>query len=100
VDYIMADCTEDRQVVGEMMVDAYVALRKKYPNHELLGLVSLDEDCRGWRYSEGFWDRCLSPKEIGIKRETLFAQIHYTDALIDAENGALVMGCLNGHSQN
>lgn len=83
----MVSWAEEYDSAGEMLVGAYLDLAAKSPSHELLRLIVLDQDRRGWTYQEGFWNRCLTKEEQERPHSKIRAWTHYTFALENATKG-------------
>jgi hypothetical protein len=55
----MTDIGSDTAAELGMLIDAYLALQKKDPNHELLALGVLDDDKMGIRFTPAYALKCV-----------------------------------------
>jgi hypothetical protein len=55
----MTGIGEDTSAQLEMLIMAHIDLRKKDPGHELLALVELHPDSRGFNTTDAYMQRCV-----------------------------------------
>lgn len=82
----MGDISSDTLSQLEMLRDAYINLREKDPNHELLSLAELHEDGLGFNFTPEYAKKCVRDGE----QKKIKGYTRYTSALRDAFYGASV----------
>lgn len=79
----MSSIMDDIEAQLSMMKNAYISLREKNPNHELLQLVELHEDSFGFNLKPEYVSRCVRDTDD----HRIYGYIRYTQALKDALGG-------------
>jgi hypothetical protein len=79
----MGDIGSDTLAELEMLIDAYKDLRAKKPQHELLSMVQLHPDERGFTMNAAYFQRCVRDTD----RECIQGYARYRLALENAING-------------
>ena len=59
----MSDIGSEHESSMELMIESYLKLQNKDPNHELLSLVNIHDDKQGFSTSEKFWEKFQEPKD-------------------------------------
>jgi len=59
----MGDIGSDTEAAKQMLVEAYIELQRKNPDHELLRLIRVHSDQRGFTLSRQFRSRCVRPSD-------------------------------------
>lgn len=68
----------DSQV--DLLIQEYLELQRRDPNHELLSLATIHGDRQGFDMVPDFHQRCLS-ENFGEEHITLYAMGYYYDAM-------------------
>jgi len=83
----MVGIAEEYDSQIHLIIQEYLELQKKNSEHELLSLVSLHPDKRGFDMIPDFMGRCL-PADFGGEHPCLFAMGYYYAAMRNAVWGS------------
>jgi hypothetical protein len=76
----MGSIGQDTEAQLEMLIESYIKLSTKHPDHELLRLVTLHPDKRGADFSKDYQDRYVREDD----RYKVHGYMRYTSALENA----------------